>query len=200
MASKWLAAFRETEDAPLPVSQSCAVSADSADSTLPPPQTRPNGTNGTIGTPEKKPEQPGDAEYPAANADDLDERAALVECGANVPRLWAEGFAALCSMSQPVGFTSERWRRIIDATGTFMDRWAAKTAGCGWSDLDVFGVDADRPDARFDAMGLVLLLDRARIVSLDSTGADLVVQPGDARQRFRRRPLPPGTVSLWDLR
>jgi len=103
-------------------------------------------------------------------------------------------------MSQPVGFTSERWRRIIDATGTFMDRWAAKTAGCGWSDLDVFGVDADRPDARFDAMGLVLLLDRARIVSLDSTGADLVVQPGDARQRFRRRPLPPGTVSLWDLR
>ena len=135
-----------------------------------------------------------------ANADDLDERAALVEYGANVPRRWAEGFAALCLMPAPTGFTPKRWRRIIDAAGTFMDRWAAKTAGCGWSDLDVFGVDADRPDARFDAMGLVLLLDRARIVSLDSTGADLVVQPGDARQRFRRRPLPPGTVSLWDLR
>jgi hypothetical protein len=70
---------------------------------------------------------------------------------------------------------------------------------CGWSDLDVFGCDAAAPDRRFDAMGLVLLLDRARIVSLDSAGADLIVQPGDARQRYRRRPLPPGTVSLWAL-
>ena len=132
--------------------------------------------------------------------EDRGERAALIEFGANVPRRWAEGYAALCLMTPPEGFSPERWQRIIDAAGAFLDRWASEAIACGWSDLDVFGCDAAAPDRRFDAMGLVLLLDRARIVSLDSAGADLVVQPGDARQRFRRRPLPPGTVSLWDLR
>src|SRR5258707_9704332 len=69
--------------------------------------------------------------------DDLDERAALVESGANVPRRWAEGYAALSSMPAPIGFSPERWRRIVDATGTFLDRWAADAAKCGWSDLDL---------------------------------------------------------------
>jgi hypothetical protein len=131
---------------------------------------------------------------------DLDERAAIVEYGAGVPRRWAEGYAALASMPAPTGFSSERWAGIVDATGAFLDHWAAKAIACGWSDLDVFGCDAAAPDRRFDAMGLVLLLDRACIVSLDPAGADLIVQPGDARQRYRRRPLPPDTVSLWDLR
>lgn len=130
---------------------------------------------------------------------DLDERAALIEYGAGVPRRWAEGYLALCSMPAPAGFSPERWHRIIDATGAFLDQWAAKAIDCGWSDLDVFGCNPDRPDARFDAMGLTLLLDRARIVSLDSTGADLVVEPGAACQRYRRRSLPANTVSLWVL-
>ena len=52
--------------------------------------------------------------------------------------------------------------------------------------------------ARFDAMGLVLLLDRCEVAAIDRDGADLATVTG-ARQRFRRRPLPPGTVSLWKL-
>ena len=56
------------------------------------------------------------------SADDLDERAALVEYGAGVPRSWAEGFAALCTMAPPAGFTPERWQRIVDAAGSFLDR------------------------------------------------------------------------------
>lgn len=132
--------------------------------------------------------------------DDLEERAAIVEYGAGIPRAWAEGFAALCTMPPPTGFSSQRWQRVVDAAGVFIDKRAAEAIACGWSDLDVFGCDATAPDRRFDCMGLVLLLDRARIVSLDSTGADLIVQPGEACQRYRRRPLPPGTVSLWDLR
>ena len=197
MASKWLAAFRETEDAPLPVSQSCAVSAVSADSTLPPSQTRPNGTNDTIGTPEQKPERPGsNAEYPTVG-DDLDEQAALVKCGANVPRRWAEGYAALCSMAPPSGFSPERWQRIVDAAGAFLDRWASEAITCGWSDLDVFGCDRDRPDARFDCMGLLLLLDRGDIIGIDESGADLVI--GGKPQRYRRRPLPASAISLWEL-
>ena len=132
------------------------------------------------------------------DADDLDERAALIEVGAAVPRRWAEGYAALSSMPPPTGFSPERWSRIVDATGAFLDHWAAEAIRCCWSELDVFGANPDRPDARFDAMGLVLLLDRAEVVSIDCDGADLVAATG-ARQRYRRRPLPADTVSLWDL-
>jgi hypothetical protein len=134
----------------------------------------------------------------ATEADSLDERAALVEYGANVPRRWAEGFAALSSMSAPAGFSPERWQRIIDATGTFLDRWAADAIACGWSDIDIFGCDDAAPDRRFDCMGLVLLLDRCEIVAIDGGGADLVTNTGDA-QRYRRKPKPDHTVRLWDL-
>ncbi len=127
-----------------------------------------------------------------------DERAAIVELGAGVPRAWAEGYAALCGMPPPAGFLPGRWHRIVDAVGVFVDRWAAKAAACGWSDLDVFGCNPDRPDARFDCMGIVLLLDRCEVVGVDELGADVVTNTG-VRQRFYRRPLPPGTISLWQL-
>jgi hypothetical protein len=130
--------------------------------------------------------------------DAIDERAGLIEGGVGVPNRWTEGFAVLCSMPSPAGFTPERWHRIIDATGTFIDRWAVRAIECGWSDLDVFGADPGRPDARFDCMGLVLLLDRVEIVGIDEHGADLVTKTG-ARQRFRRRVMPAATVSLWEL-
>jgi hypothetical protein len=133
-----------------------------------------------------------------APPDDVDQRAALIEYGAGVPRTWAEGYAALSSMPSPAGFSSERWSRIVDAAGNFIDRYAGVAIECGWSDLDVFGCDPDRPDARFDCMGLVLLLDRCEIIGIDEDGADLVTETGTC-QRYRRRPLPVYTVSLWVL-
>jgi hypothetical protein len=101
-------------------------------------------------------------------------------------------------MPPPTGFWPERWRRVIDAAGRFLDAWSAEAIASGWSELDVFGCDPDRPDARFDCMGLMLLLDRCEVVGVDEHGADLVTSSG-ARQRFRRRPLPRGTISLWKL-
>ena len=132
------------------------------------------------------------------DADDLAERAAIIEFGANVPKRWAEGFAALSTMPIPVGFSPGRWGRIVNGAGVFLDRWAAEAIRCGWIDLDVFGVNPDRPDARFDCMGLVLLLDRAEVAGIDRDGADLVAATG-ASQRYRRRPVPADTISLWEL-
>jgi hypothetical protein len=131
---------------------------------------------------------------------DVGDRTASGNVG--VPKRWAEGFAALSTAPAPTGFTSPRWQRIVDAAGTFLDRWAAEAIRCGWSDLDVFGCNPDRPDARFDAMGLVLLLDRSEIVGIDEHGADLIAKTGAyprPRQRYRRRSVPADTVSLWDL-
>jgi hypothetical protein len=139
------------------------------------------------------------SELVALLKEDQAERAAIVEYdGGMIPRAWAEGFAALCSMPTPTGFRPGRWHRIVDAAGVFIDRWAAEAARRGWTDLDVFGCNPDRPDARFDAMGLVLLLDRCEITSIDELGADLVTNTG-ARQRFRRRPLPADTIALWRI-
>lgn len=132
------------------------------------------------------------------SGDDPEERAAIIEEGAGAPRAWAQGYAALAAMPPPAGFWPERWQRIIDVTGAFLDRWAGEAIRCGWSDLDVFGCYPMQPDRRFDCMGLVLLLDRCEVAAIDRDGADLVTPTG-ARQRFRRRKLPPGTVSLWEL-
>ena len=33
--------------------------------------------------------------------------------------------------------------------------WPAEAARLGWTDLDLFGVDADRPYTRIDQLGLV---------------------------------------------
>ena len=131
-------------------------------------------------------------------SDDPEERAAIIEGAPGLPRAWAEGYAALCTMPPPFGFSADRWRRVVDAAGIFLDRWGAEAIRCGWSDLDVFGCHSDAPDRRFDCMGLVLLLDRCEVVAIDRDGADLAMATG-ARQRFRHRPLPPGTVSLWEL-
>jgi hypothetical protein len=135
-----------------------------------------------------------------AGPDHPEEGAAIIEYGANVPRRWAEGYAALCTMPAPTGFSMERWQRIVDATGNFLDRWGAEAIRCGWTDLDLFGVDADAPSRRFDCMGLLLLIDRMDVVAIDPLGADLVaLNDTSATQRYRRKSRPVGTVPLWDL-
>jgi hypothetical protein len=140
-----------------------------------------------------------DVQQPAVvDCDELDERAAIIEYGTGVPRRWTDGYAALSTMPAPTGFSPERWQRIVDAAGVFLDRWAAEAIRSGWSVLDMFGCGSDRPDARFDAMGVALLLDRCSVISIDAGGADLVTATGTP-QRYRRRPLPADTVALWDL-
>jgi hypothetical protein len=125
-------------------------------------------------------------------------RTAIALEGIAAPPLWDEGCAALRAMPSPPGFPLDRWRGIIDATGTFLDHWAAEAIRCGWSDLDVFGCHNTAPTARRDAMGLLMLLDGCEVAAIDAEGADLVTV-GSARQRFRCRSLPPGTVLLWQL-
>lgn len=164
------------------------------------------GTIGTIGmgrdkvgraaAPEARPIGKPLLPIAAKRSDDVEERAAIVEFDGGIPRAWAEGSAALCAMPPPTGFTPARWQRITDATGAFLDRGGADAARLGWSDLDAFGCHPERPAARFDCMGLILLLDRCEAAAIDRDGADLLTVTG-ARQRFRRRPMPPGTVPLW---
>lgn len=159
-------------------------------------------------TPRPNPGAPGPTEVISSNsfislservaAEEPDTRTAVAREGAWAPRTWSEAYAVLRTMPAPAGFPQARWNRIIDATDRFLDRWGAEAIGCGWSDLDVFGCHDTAPTARFDCMGLVMLLDRCEVAAVDGDGADLLTVTG-ARQRFRRRSLPPGTVALWQL-
>ena len=130
----------------------------------------------------------------------FEERAAIIEFDAGVPREWAEGFARLCLMPRHPDFMEERWQRLIDDAGMFLDRWAVQVAAMGWTTREVFGVDDRKPYARLDQMGLVPLIggDKVMAVSADSA---TIQTPTGARQRIFRRAdkQSPGRVSVWEL-
>ncbi len=136
-------------------------------------------------------------ENPGAD-DDLEERAALVEYGAGVPREWAEGFARLDCTKPPPGYPLPRWHQIINDGGLFLDQWAHQAAGLGWTALDVFGVNPAAPLVRYDGMGLVPLIQGCRVISIADNSAQIKSSNGHT-QTYSRRPRL-DAVALWQLR
>ena len=103
------------------------------------------------------------------------------------------------SSEAPSGFPSRRWEQLRrDVTDFLVSPWAEEAARLGWTDLDMFGVDADRPYTRIDGLGLVPALDGCKIVALSADGATLET-PGGARQSYRRKPDQPGRVLVWKV-
>ena len=133
--------------------------------------------------------------------DDFEERAAIIEYDAGVPREWAEGFARLCTMSRPAGYPEARWQTLIDDAGKFMDRWAVQVSSMGWSVGEVFGVHPDAPDARIDLKGLVLCIGGTEVVAV-SADSVTVQTPSGARQRIFRRAdkHSAGRITVWELK
>jgi len=131
----------------------------------------------------------------------FEERAAIIEFDAGVPREWAEGFAQLCTMPRHPDFTEERWKTLIDDAGIFLDRWAVQVAALGWATREVFGVGSNKPDARLDLKGLVPLIGGNKIVM--ASGESVAIQtPTGNRQRIFRRvdEQSLGRVPVWELR
>jgi hypothetical protein len=133
-------------------------------------------------------------------ADRQEERAAIIEYGAGVPRDWAEGFARLDPRRPPDDVPGKRWLQFVDDCGMFLDGgWAAKAAELGWGPLDLFGCDRERPFARVDHLGLLWLLKGGTVVELHRDQAVIRIADG-ARQTYRRRPVEFGRVVLaWEL-
>jgi hypothetical protein len=127
---------------------------------------------------------------------DVEERAALIEYGANVARDWAEGFARLDLSAPPQGFGDARWRTVVNDGGRFLDRWADEAARLGWQATDVFGVHPIAPSTRFDAMGLVPIIGGGEVISINERSAT-ILSPGGQLLVYMRRPSN-GAVCLWD--
>jgi hypothetical protein len=117
-----------------------------------------------------------------------EERAAIVEFAAEVPRAWAEGFTRLDPNRPPSDVPPGRWLIFIDDIGRFLDEgWAAKAAARGWSPYELFGCDRDRPFARTDQAGLLWLMRGHRLAALSAETA-VIETLGEEALRYARRP------------
>lgn len=126
----------------------------------------------------------GDCEK-LASLSDFEERAAIVQEGASVPREWAEGFATLEARPVPRGVDAAQWLAMMNAAGRFLDEWGAKAAALGWTAGELFALDPDSPMGRLDRRGAGFFLARRQVVAITAT--EITVKTGEAIQRVRRR-------------
>ena len=147
-----------------------------------------SGTTGTTGT----------TEFEVIRAtENFEERAALVEYGADVPREWAEGFARLTVEPPPDGISIETWSAVVDDAARFLDDWGRKAAALGWSATDVFGLSIQPPRIRSEMAGLLPLVAGGTVVAISSASATIRSRSGDEVVWLRRSH--PGAVAVWEL-
>jgi hypothetical protein len=119
--------------------------------------------------------------------DHFEERAAVIEEGARVPREWAEGFARLNVMEPPLGFSLARWQQLIDDGGRFLDMWGNQAAALGWRVEDVFGVDGVEPETGYGAIGLVAMIRGGAVTCVTKSMAVVEQHEGELLVYLRRR-------------
>lgn len=149
------------------------------------PETTPNDTIDTIDT------------KPKIASEEIEERSAIVEYGAGVPRKWAEGLAKLCAMPPPEGLSPHRWEELQDDAGKFLDEWGGRAAQLGWDALSVFGVEPSVTSTRLSRTGLVWLLRRGTVVAISDESATIRTRSGSTQRYWRGRAN--GGVPLWTL-
>ena len=114
----------------------------------------------------------------------------------------------------PGDFPARRWDQLRRDVAAFLaSPWPAEAARLGWTDLDMFGVDADRPYTRIDGLGLVPALDGCKIIALSAEGAVLEATAGvrqsyrcafrskviTGMRSYRRKPEQSGQVLVWKV-
>jgi len=131
---------------------------------------------------------PGREDAAAILRDRYEERAAILEYEANLPRAWAEHFARLEQDGPPGDFSPTRWQAALDGALAFLDQWGAEAHRLGWDVSEVFGLHPTAPAARVDCRGLAWLLgDGSQVVAMDRSGAQ-IRKPNGVPGTFYRLP------------
>jgi hypothetical protein len=130
---------------------------------------------------------------------DLDEeRAAIVEFEAGIPREWAEGFAQLDPEDPPAAVPLARWQAIVDGIGAFLDRWGVAAAKLGWTAEDLFGADPHCLESTWFNCGALWAGSEGRVVEVHADR--LVFQtPDRTRQTYLRHPPFRPRVLPWEI-
>ncbi len=124
----------------------------------------------------------------------------LLHCPPGVPETWTQGMADLLAMACPASCPAERWKVLREDAYTFLRDHAARAHEVGWTVLDLFGVHPVKPWVRFDHMGLVPLLNGARVTALSDIEV-VIEKPSGARLTFRRcGQVPSEARPVWNLK
>ncbi len=128
------------------------------------------------------------------------ERVVLLAVPPGVPETWTQGVADLLALPRPASCPEARWNVLREDAYHFLRGHAAQAHALDWTEYDLFGVHPERPWARFDCMGLVPVLDSARVTALSDT-AVVIEKPNGSRVTFHRRgQVADETCLVWSLR
>lgn len=103
----------------------------------------------------------------------------------------------LRSMTPPESFRADAWRGLLADCGAFFDRWTGWIKLDDWSDLDLAGVHPIAPAARYDSMGLLLLIRGGTVMEMGSRRATIVTAR-NSRLVYRKHDSAIA-VPLWEL-
>ncbi len=127
-------------------------------------------------------------------------RVVLLHCPPDVPGEWVQGVADLLAMARPASCSNVKWQVLREDAYRFLRDHAARAHELGWTALDLFGVHPVKPWVRFDHMGLVPLLNGARVTALSDLEA-VIEKPSGARLTFRRcGQVPSEARPVWSLK
>ncbi len=113
-------------------------------------------------------------------------RVVLLHCPPGVPEAWVQGMADLLAMARPASCPDAKWQALREDAYHFLQDHAARAHELGWTALNLFGVHPVKSWIRFDCMGLVPLLNGARVTALSGIEA-VIEKPSGARVTFRKR-------------
>jgi len=115
-----------------------------------------------------------------------------------VPADWITGVARLDPESPPTAIRPEHWSRFVDAAKRFLDSWAAKAIDLGWTDLDLFGADALKPEVAWLNSGAIWCAPTLRVAEVL---ADRIIleTPNGSPTTFYRQPHMRTRILPWEI-
>lgn len=131
---------------------------------------------------------------------DLNERTAIIEHEAGLPKDWAEAFARVCLMTKPKVLTMDTWQRVIDNTGRLLDGHVHDLIRHGWEIVDVFGCHPRAPEMRLDSKGLLLALRESEAIAVIDARSIALRKPTGNVLYFTKRTNTFETTMIWKLR
>ncbi len=115
-----------------------------------------------------------------------------------LPSEWIDGLTMLETKAPPLSISVNRWQRIVDDADLLVRQWGVQAAALGWTSLQLFGAHPVKPVERHDLKGLAMLVYGNPIVAMNQAAANMSM-PSGSILTYRRRPIDPVAVCVWDL-
>jgi hypothetical protein len=117
---------------------------------------------------------------------------------ASIPLQWIDGLQRLEASTSIGGMLPLDQLRLIRDAKLFLADWGAEAARLGWTAEDLFGLHPAAPTARYDAMGLLPLLNGRKVKSITADHA-IIHTPSGGQLTYYRHRSHKDTVAAWEL-